>query len=75
MVADKRTKAAFDGRLDVSERVAGQALRNGLICRPLGGAVVLAPPFIITETQIDELFAMLRRTLDEVWAELAPVAA
>jgi adenosylmethionine-8-amino-7-oxononanoate aminotransferase len=75
MVADKRTKAAFDGRLDVSERVARQALRNGLICRPLGSAVVLAPPFIITETQIDELFTMLRRTLDEVWAELAPVAA
>ena len=36
---------------------------------------MLAPPFIMTETQIDEMFTMLRRTLDEVWAELAPVAA
>ena len=75
LVADKRSKAAFDGTLEVSERVARQALRNGLICRPLGAALVLAPPFIITEAQIDELFGTLRRTLDEVWAGLAPAAA
>jgi 4-aminobutyrate---pyruvate transaminase len=75
MVTDKRTKASFDVHLDVSERVARQALRNGLICRPLGNAIVLAPPFIITEPQIDELFTTLRRTLDEVWAGLAPAAA
>ena len=76
MVTDKRTKASFDGRFDVSERVARQALRNGLdSCRPLGNAIVLAPPFIITEPQIDELFTTLRRTLDEVWAGLAPAAA
>ena len=75
LVADKRSNAAFDGTLEVSERVARQALRNGLICRPLGAALVLAPPFIITEAQIDELFGTLRRTLDEVWAGLAPAAA
>ena len=39
-----------------------------MICRPLGAAVVLAPPFIITEAQIDELFGTLRRTLDELEA-------
>ncbi|MGI9334715.1 MAG: aminotransferase [Gammaproteobacteria bacterium] len=66
MVADKQSKAPFDSSLQVSERVAGQALRNGLVCRPLGQAVVLAPPFIIDEQQLDELFSILRRTLDEV---------
>ena len=75
MVANKQNKAAFAGSLDVSERVARQALRNGLICRPLGQAVILAPPFIITEQQIDELFGILRRTLDEVHAGIQSKAA
>ena len=75
MVADKRTKTAFPGQLDVSERVSRQALKNGLICRPLGAAVVLAPPFIVTEAQIEELFSILRRTLDEVYADVRQLAA
>jgi 4-aminobutyrate--pyruvate transaminase len=70
MVSDKSSKAPFPDRLAVSERVSRQALKNGLICRPLGQAVVLAPPFIITEGQIEELFTLLRRTLDQVHAGL-----
>jgi 4-aminobutyrate---pyruvate transaminase len=70
MVADKETKAPYPASLEVSERVARQAMKNGLICRPLGPAVVLAPPFIITKEQVDELFRLLRRTLDEVYATL-----
>ena len=71
MVADKQSKAPFAGEIEISERVACQALRNGLVCRPLGQAVVLAPPFIIDRAQLDELFAILRRTLDEVYAEVS----
>jgi len=59
----------------MSERVSRQALRNGLICRPLGQSVVLAPPFIINEQQIDELFNILRRTLDEVYSDVQSKAA
>ncbi len=66
MVADKAAKTPWPSHLDVSERVARQALKNGLICRPLGQAIVLAPPFIITRDEIAEMFAILRRTLDEV---------
>ena len=70
MVSSKDRKAPFPDDLAVSERVARQALKNGLICRPLGQAVVLAPPFIITEGQIEELFTLLDQTLDQVWAGL-----
>jgi adenosylmethionine-8-amino-7-oxononanoate aminotransferase len=70
MVSDKATKAPFAGSLEVSERVARKALANGLICRPLGQAVVLAPPFIIKPGEIDELFDVLARTLDEVHADI-----
>lgn len=75
MVADKKTKAPFAGNLDVSERVSRQALKNGLICRPLGASIVLAPPFIITDAQISELFGILRKTLDEVYRDIAKKAA
>jgi 4-aminobutyrate---pyruvate transaminase len=75
LVADKGAKLPYPPDLEVSERVAAQAQRNGLICRPLGQAVVLAPPFVITETQIDELFAILRRTLDQVHAGLGEAKA
>lgn len=75
MTSNKATKEPFPGHLGVSERVARQALKNGLICRPLGQAIVLAPPFIITESEIAELFAILRRTLDEVYAGIRVKAA
>jgi adenosylmethionine-8-amino-7-oxononanoate aminotransferase len=71
IVADKETKVSHAPQLDVSERIASQALRNGLICRPLGPAIVLAPPFIIQKGELDELFRLLRATLDQVQADLA----
>lgn len=75
MTSDRASKTPFAGHLDVSERVARQALKNGLICRPLGQAIVLAPPFIITEAEIADLFTILRRTLDEVYADIRAKAA
>ena len=58
------------GDVSVSERIANKALQKGLICRPLGQAIVLGPPFIITEAQIDEMFDILRETMAEVFADV-----
>ncbi len=70
-VADKATKRPFDGKLSVSERIANACTDQGLICRPLGQSIVLAPPFILTEGQMDEMFDKLGRALDKVFAEVA----
>lgn len=70
MVSDKQTKAAFPSEVSVSERVANTALEFGLICRPVGQAVVLCPPFIITENELDQMFDALGKTLDKVFAEV-----
>lgn len=69
LVADKATKAPLDGRLQISERIANKALEKGLICRPLGQAIVLGPPFIMTEAEMDRMFAILKQTMTEVFAE------
>jgi adenosylmethionine-8-amino-7-oxononanoate aminotransferase len=67
LVRDKASKAPFPPDRPVSEQIANGALGNGLICRPIGQAIVLAPPFIITRDQIDELFDKLQTTLDQVF--------
>ncbi len=74
IVADKRAKQAFAGNLQAGERIATAARERGLIIRPIGSAVVIAPPFIITRGQIEELFRILKETLDEVWQQLKPHA-
>lgn len=70
-VREKATKTPFDGALSVSERIANTCTDLGLICRPLGQSIVLCPPFILTEGQMDEMFDKLERALDRVFAELA----
>ena len=71
MVKDKPTKTPFPGTLSISERVANTCTDHGLICRPLGQAIVLCPAFIITETQMDEMFNKLGDALKQVLAEVA----
>ena len=70
-VKDKATKTPFDGALSVSERIANTCTDHGLICRPLGQAIVLCPPFIMTEPQMDEMFDKLGAALKKVFAEVA----
>jgi hypothetical protein len=74
LVADKTAKTPFDPALRVHARVKKAALEAGLMCYPMGGTldgargdhVLLAPPFIIEERQLDELVGMLGGALDAV---------
>ena len=70
-VRDKDTKEPFESELSVSERIANACTDHGLICRPLGQAIVLCPPFITTDAQMDEMFDKLSASLDAVFAEIA----
>ena len=66
-VRDKATKTPFDAHLSVSERIANACTDLGLICRPLGQSIVLCPPFILTEAQMDEMFDKLDAALVQVF--------
>ncbi|WP_226782525.1 aminotransferase [Oceaniglobus trochenteri] len=70
-VKDKANKTPFDGALSVSERIANTCTDHGLICRPLGQAIVLCPAFVMTPAQMDEMFARLESALKQVFAEVA----
>jgi len=67
MVKNKKTKEPFEGHLNMGDKVANMSIDNGLICRPLGPAIVLCPQFIITKAQIDEMFDSLHSTLKQVF--------
>jgi adenosylmethionine-8-amino-7-oxononanoate aminotransferase len=70
-VRDRETRAPWDGALSVSERIANACTDHGLICRPLGQAIVLCPPFTMTDAQMGEMFAKLEAALAEVFDGLA----
>ncbi|RMA40943.1 aminotransferase [Rhodophyticola porphyridii] len=70
-VRDRDTKTPFEAALSVSERIANTCTDHGLICRPLGQSVVLCPPFILTDAQMDEMFGKLDAALKQVFSEVA----
>jgi len=47
--------------------VYGLARAEGIIVRGLRGLVAIAPPLVITHTELDHLFASLGRALDQFW--------
>ncbi len=67
MVKNKKTKEPFEGHLNMGDRVANLSIDNGLICRPLGPAIVLCPQFIINDRDIDYIFDSLHKTIREVF--------
>jgi 4-aminobutyrate---pyruvate transaminase len=65
LVADKKTKANFDASKTVAAIVARFCEEEGLIVRPLiGDRIALCPPLVISESEIDELFARFAKALD-----------
>ena len=74
LVADRASRQPFDPKLRVHARIKKEALKAGLLCYPMGGTldglrgdhVLLAPPFIVGEQQLDELVARLGGALEAV---------
>ena len=74
LVADRASKSPFDPALKLHARVKSAAMEAGLMCYPMGGTidgargdhVLLAPPFIITDDEIDLLVERLAIAVDNV---------
>ncbi len=73
-VEDRATKKPFDPALGINKKLKKACFEAGLICYPMGGTIdgkqgdhiLLAPPFIITDAQIDELVSKLDRAFQDV---------
>lgn len=72
LVEDKDSKTPFDPKHKLHAKVKAAAFDAGLICYPMGGTVdgkngdhvLLAPAFIISDAQIDELVDKLAGAVD-----------
>jgi adenosylmethionine-8-amino-7-oxononanoate aminotransferase len=76
-VADRETKAPFPPELHLGQRVCDLAFERGVIFYPGSGSVdgargdhlMVAPPFVITEAEIDEVVGILRNSILDTWEE------
>ena len=83
LVEDRATKKPFAAQKRVNVRLKKEALRVGLMCYPMGGAVdgadgdhvLFAPPFIAEEAHLDELVEKFSAALAATLEECAALAA
>lgn len=77
LVADRETKKTFDPEKTIHARVKREAMARGLMCYPMGGTidgrhgdhVLLAPPFIISDDELDQLVERLASAIDAAVAQ------
>jgi putrescine aminotransferase len=73
LVRDKdgpRGGTPFEPEREVGMLCRGHCFREGLIMRAVGDRMIVAPPLVITRSQIDEMVALIRRCLDLTLADL-----
>lgn len=76
LVNDRATKTPFDPSIKLHARVKKAAMAHGLMCYPMGGTVdgqrgdhiLLAPPFIIESSHVDEIVDKLALAIDSAIA-------
>jgi adenosylmethionine-8-amino-7-oxononanoate aminotransferase len=74
LVAERSTKAPFDPALAMHQRAKAEAFARGLLIYPGGGTVdgrvgdhiLLAPPYNVTDGELDIIVDLLAETLDAV---------
>lgn len=77
-VADRKTKEPISSEIQFNRRVGDLAFERGVIFYPGAGCVdgvrgdhlLIAPPFTITESEIDEMLGLLREAVLELWEEI-----
>ncbi len=71
LVADKAARTPFAATRKVGAKLAALAQEEGLIVRAMGDTVAMCPPLIVTEEELDEMFARLDRAVDRLQDILA----
>ncbi|MSO54779.1 MAG: aspartate aminotransferase family protein [Rhodospirillales bacterium] len=70
LVKDKKTKEPLEKVGVLGELASNYGHERGIIARQAGDALCFAPPMIITEAEIDEMFDRVAKSLDDTLAEV-----
>jgi adenosylmethionine---8-amino-7-oxononanoate aminotransferase len=63
LVKNKETKEPYDWYEKMGWRIAYHARDNGVFIRPLGNVVVIMPPFIISEQNLNKLLQVVKNAI------------
>ena len=69
LVKNKKTKERFDSHLAVGMLCRAHCFKTGLIMRAVGDRMIIAPPLIMTHSQIDDMMALITKCLDLTYAD------
>ena len=70
LVKDKKTREKYPSELDVGYRCRVHCFDNGLVMRAIGDTMVLSPPLVVSESEIDEIFHLARKCIDLIAKDL-----
>lgn len=82
LVADRESKATFEPSLKLNERIKEEAQVRGLACYPSGGTadgvrgdhILFAPPYIITEAQLNDIVDISSQSVEAALSSISAVA-
>lgn len=79
LVQDRACRTPFDHSKKLHAVIKQQAIENGLLVYPMGGTidgksgdhVLVAPPFIVREAELDQIVDLLKRSIDQALRNVA----
>ena len=82
-VADRASKKPFDPASRLHARIKAEAMARGLMCYAMGGTIdgrrgdhlLLAPPFIVTDADLEQIVDRLVQAIDAALATVSRAAA
>ena len=82
LVQDKQTKEPLNPNFNLPEQIRHTAMLHGLLCYPMGGTIdgrrghhiLLAPPFIINDAELELIVERLSSTLNAILPALDQAA-
>lgn len=66
LVKDKSSKEGFEGEKRIGYQIYKEALKLGLLLRPLGNVLYFNPPLIINKEEIDKAVDLCARAMDMI---------
>jgi adenosylmethionine-8-amino-7-oxononanoate aminotransferase len=83
LVAERASKRPFAPEHKLHARIKSEAMARGLLCYPMGGTIdgqsgdhlLLAPPFVVSDGELEDIVARLGEAVDAALATVLQAAA
>ncbi|MBV9785210.1 MAG: aspartate aminotransferase family protein, partial [Acidisphaera sp.] len=72
LVADRASRRRFPAGMEVGGRVRREAQARGVLVRNRDDVINLAPPYVVSEPEIERIAAVLRESIASATQQTAP---